>query len=237
MLDFAGRTALVLAPHPDDEVFGCGGFIHALKRRGGRVFVLYMTYGTTVHFGSGGSSSGDERRVEVDAAVERLGVDGFDFAFPGDDFHLRLDRVPQRDLVHAIERGPKVSLQELRPDIVLTPSNNDYNQDHRAVSNATMTALRPAAPDYRAMQSLVLAYELPYHQWQTTEASTVPAFCVRLEREDLDAKIEALQLYGSQLKSATSPLSVHGVETLAAFRGLQCGAAYAEGFFLKRLVA
>ena len=47
-LDF--MKTLVIAPHPDDEVFGCGGLLHRLKAAGGEVYVLYMTVGTAADF-------------------------------------------------------------------------------------------------------------------------------------------------------------------------------------------
>jgi hypothetical protein len=82
----------------------------------------------------------------------------------------------------------------------------------------------------------VLTYELPYHQWNMADSLPAPGLFVTLEPPSTAAKITALELYGSQLKSPESPLSVHGVEALAAYRGLQCGAAAAEAFQIKRLV-
>ena len=37
---------LVIAPHPDDEVLGCGGTIARLARRGEKVTVAIVTKGT-----------------------------------------------------------------------------------------------------------------------------------------------------------------------------------------------
>ena len=236
MLDISNKTALILAPHLDDEVFGCGGLIHRMKQSGTRVYVLFMTNGSTQHFGSGGSSSGDGRLQELEKVASFLGFDDYEIAFAGDQYHLQLDKVAQRDLVHSIERGSRVSIESIKPDIVLTPLANDYNQDHRAIFEAAMTALRPAATDYRHMCTTVLGYELPYQQWNVAATNSVPSCLVELSEVNIDAKVEALHLYASQLKSATSPLSVHGVKTLAAFRGLQCAAAYAEAYVPLRLV-
>lgn len=236
MLLLESLTALVIAPHPDDEIFGCGGLIHRLKAAQSKVYVLYMTVGTTLDFSARGCSTSDERMEEIKSVAQLLKLDGYAIAFPGDAYHLKLDAVPQIDLVHAIERGGEISLQGLRPDIVLTPSGSDYNQDHRTISCATMTAVRPGSRTYKSFQPLVLTYELPYHQWNIADSLPTPSLFVSLDPPSMAAKISALRLYQSQLKSPESPLSIHGVEALAGYRGLQCGAAAAEAFQIKRFV-
>lgn len=236
MLVLESVTALVIAPHPDDEIFGCGGTIHRLKTSGSRVYVLYITVGTTADFSPRGRSTAEERMEEIAQVAKFLDLDGYTVALPGDEYHLRLDAVPQTVLVHAIERAGDISLQGLRPDVVLAPSIADYNQDHRAISFATMTAVRPGPRQYKAFPPLVLTYELPYHQWNVADALPAPGLFVTLEPPTMAAKVSALELYKSQLKSPESPLSVHGVEALAAYRGLQCGAAAAEAFHIKRFV-
>ena len=38
-----GDTVAVLAPHADDEVFGCGGALSLLARRGARIEVVVVS--------------------------------------------------------------------------------------------------------------------------------------------------------------------------------------------------
>ena len=236
MLALESMTALVIAPHPDDEIFGCGGLLHRLKAAGGRAYVLYITVGDTADFSEKGYSTAEERLEEVARVARLLDFDGYSIALPGNEYHLRLDSVPQAVLVHGIERAGEISLRGLRPDIVLAPSVCDYNQDHRAVALAVMTAVRPGPRNYMSFPSLVLSYELPYQQWNVAESLPTPSLFVPLEPSSMAAKIAALELYKSQMKSPECPLSVHGVEALATYRGLQCGAARAEAFQIKRLV-
>jgi LmbE family N-acetylglucosaminyl deacetylase len=227
---------LVIAPHPDDEVFGCGGFIHRLKAAGSEVHVLYMTVGTTADFSAKGESTASERVAELERVVNYLRIDSYAIAFPGNEYHLQLDALPEKRLVGAIESGFEQSLQNLKPDLVLTTSTSDHNQDHRAVGAATLAALRPSSPEHKSFQPIVLTYELPYQQWNVTPTLPNRSLFVRLDDAALAAKLQALELYGSQLKSAESPLSVHGVRTLLNYRGLNCGGSAAEAFEIKRLV-
>lgn len=236
MISFAHQTLLVIAPHPDDEVIGCGGLISRAKREGGRVYVLYMTVGTTQDFSARGVSTEDERLQEIERVAKHFGLDGYRLAFPGNAHHLRLDTVPQKDLIHAIERGPDISLEALKPLMVITCSPHDYNQDHRAVHEATITATRPASPEIKSFQRLVLTYDHPSNAWTGRETIQSKNLFVALSPEDMEAKLEALKLYPSQLKHSNNPLSVDAVETLALLNGFMCGSKYAEAYFTKRLV-
>lgn len=236
MLGQACERAMIIAPHPDDEVFGCGGIIRRLKKQGAEVYVLYMTVGSTLDFSENGSSGPEERIAEIEKVAAFLDLDGYCMALAGDKYHLQLDNVPQKELVHVIERGGEISLETLRPDLLLVPSNADYNQDHRAVNTAAVTATRPVWPGKKSFQPAFLTYELPYHQWNIAETLPTPGILVKLDEEDLAFKIEAMRLYSSQIKDPKNPLSLAGIETLAKYRGLQCGAYAAEAFQLGRLV-
>ena len=44
-MDFSNETLLVIAPHADDEVLGCGGLISKVKKAGGKVYVLIFNIG------------------------------------------------------------------------------------------------------------------------------------------------------------------------------------------------
>ena len=44
-------TIAIVAPHPDDEVMGCGGLIQRLTKSGGDVHIIFMTGGEGSHRG------------------------------------------------------------------------------------------------------------------------------------------------------------------------------------------
>lgn len=43
------EPSLILAPHPDDETFGCGEMVAALRESGKDVYIIYLTDGTASH--------------------------------------------------------------------------------------------------------------------------------------------------------------------------------------------
>ena len=89
MINLAKQRLMILAPHLDDEVLGCGGLIHRVKQAGGEVFVLFMTVGTTQDYSQAGVSSAERRRAETEEAAAFFGYDGYHLAFPGEEHHLR----------------------------------------------------------------------------------------------------------------------------------------------------
>jgi len=236
MIPWNKQRVLVLAPHPDDEAFGSGGLIHRVKRAGGKVFVMYMTVGTTHDFSKRGVSTKDERIKEVERAARSLRLDGYRFVFPGNQYHLKLDTVPQKDLINEIERGKRISLESTRPTMVIATAPGDYNQDHRAVAMALMAAARPAPPAQKHSPATVLFSEFTGNAWTAAGHITPPSFFVDLRADDLAAKVKAVRCYKSQLKYPNSPISVKGVTTLAAMRGMQSGTRWAEAYTVKRLV-
>jgi len=236
MLDFTNQRALIVAPHPDDEIFGCGGLISRLKKAGSKVYVLFLTVGGTKDFSKKGFSTMDERIKEVEKVVDFMKIDDYRLVFPGDQYHLRLDHLPQRDLINEIERGDGVSMESVEPTIVATPMIHDYNQDHRAAAEAMVTAMRPKPSNMRHTPCLYLQYELPPSMWITTPWTTAMNFFVNMEEDDLSAKSKAMSLYASQIKDKYAPLSPYGIDTLAKMRGIQCGTMYAEAYVARRVL-
>lgn len=234
MSDFKKQRLLVIAPHPDDELFGCGGLIHRIKKAGGKVFVLFLTVGTTKDFSKKGSSTEGERVREITRVAKFMSYDGWHLAFPGDEYHLKLDALPQKMLIDMIERESPVSIEKVRPTILAMPSTYDHNQDHRAVNCAAITATRPAPSGFRHFVPTVIEYEFPYFAWTSETDRPSPDVFLALDAKALQAKLRALKLYSSQMKIKNGPISVHGAETLAHMRGIQSGTDHAEAYNLRR---
>lgn len=231
---FKETRLLVIAPHPDDEVFGCGGLIHRVKSEGGQVFVLFLTVGNTKDFSKKGGSTYDERMREIRRVAQFLKYDKWRIAFPGDEYHLQLDAMPQKRLINEIERGGGVSIEAVKPTMVAVPSLYDHNQDHRAANRATITATRPAPSRFKHLVGRVIEYEFPYFAWTSETEHSSPNIFLTLDPSDLKAKLKALALYKSQMKVQNGPISVRGAATLAHMRGIQSGVDHAEAFTLRR---
>jgi LmbE family N-acetylglucosaminyl deacetylase len=132
-------SALVLAPHFDDEVLGCGGLIAELAAAGGAVRVLFLTDGGGGMEAAGGPGERDgyrrRRREEAAQALAILGAAGWDgLDLPDGALDQHLD---------AAEQGIRRAILSQRPEIVLCPSPLEVTRDHRAVFAALHRLLAP----------------------------------------------------------------------------------------------
>lgn len=220
------QTALVLAPHPDDEVLGMGGTIAMLARRGVRVVVAITTRGRERDFGPEQIAT---VRREAERAHAVLGVSESRFL---DEFPAAyLDTVPQADLNRALAG----LVQEVRPDTLFLPFVGDIHFDHQAVFNAGMVAARPNGA---AVPARIYAYEtLSETNWHAPYLT--PSFVPNAYFDigsTLDVKLEAMRAYASQLREAPNERSTQAITALATLRGATVHLHAAEAFVLVREV-
>jgi LmbE family N-acetylglucosaminyl deacetylase len=184
-------SALVLAPHHDDEVLGCGGLLAQLIAAGAAVRVLFLTDGG----GGGEEDVGDRdayrarRRAEAAAVAGRMGFAGTDrLAIPDGELALRLD-----EAAAAIRRA----LVAIRPELLLVPAPTESSADHRAAFAALHRLLAPLRPGGAEPDALleavrevrVFAYEINRPGW--------PDLLVDVGAE-VPLLAEAMALYASQ---------------------------------------
>ncbi|MDA8369699.1 MAG: PIG-L family deacetylase [Nocardiopsaceae bacterium] len=236
MIDWSRQRILIFAPHPDDETLGCGGLVSKAKAAGAEVYVQFLTVGDTADLSSRGFSTADERHAEIKAVADHFRWDGWHIAFPGDEYHLKLDALPRFEIANAIERNSPLSIADIEPTIVLAPHRTSYNQDHQVTAEAVHTALRPSNTRVRHHPQLVLAYEEAADQWRY-EAAAPPNLLVELLEEEVEAKIAAMRLYGTQIHDHPHTRSEPTLRSLAVLRGMQGGVALAEGFHAMRWLA
>ena len=216
---------LIIAPHPDDEVLGCGGTIVKHVSSGDEVYLCIVTKAYPPDW------SEDEiprRKQEVLKANEILGIKKTYFLdFPT----VRLDTIPQKELADSISR----LVNEVKPEIVYVPHKGDVNRDHHLVFAATLVATRPQ-PALRIRK--VLCYEvLSETEWgvPSVENAFIPNVYVDIS-ETLETKLKAMSEYKSELKEFPHPRSLEAISALAKVRGAAAGVKAAEAFMLVREV-
>lgn len=230
---FRDSTVLVIAPHADDETFGCGGTMAKAKALGAKVYVMVVSVANLEHYSTEFSLvSGSRRFAEFRAAMEVLGVDGTDVLYTDDHTHMRVDAVPRRDLVSLIERDSPLAIDRLKPDVLLFPAIS-YNQDHEAVYKAVYAACRPHLPSDKAFVRMVLSYDQPQLGWNHTRFH--PTLHVDIS-DYLQQKLDAYRCHVSQIRPEPHHASVENVERLARLRGSEVSVTAAEAFECHRLV-
>lgn len=236
----SGQRVLVIAPHADDETYGCAGTIARIKSLGGEAYVLLGSLGGIDHYGP--SSNGEmmhrvtaeTRRQEFNTVMEMLKVDDWDVMFAQESMHLALDTVPRRDLVRMIERDARLSVEHVQPTMLLIPSMS-YNQDHEALFRASMTATRPGLRAERHFIPLVLGYDNTSLFWAPEHEHFHPNLYIDIS-DFLTVKLDALRAHASQIRSSPFHGSPEGLELQTKLRGREISAEAAEGFVAHRVV-
>jgi N-acetylglucosamine malate deacetylase 1 len=214
---------LVVAPHADDEVLGCGGTIARHASQGDEVHVVVVTRGDPEFY----SSEYVEKAIgELREAHALLGVA---------DVHFLNFPAPKLDTVHGYKLADAISevIRTLRPRIIYTPHRGDIHADHQAVYQATLVATRPIndCPVKR-----VLCYEtLSETEWSPPlgDSAFIPTVFVDIS-DYLDDKLKAMNCYQSQIKQPPHPRSLQTIEALARLRGATVSLPAAEAFMLVR---
>lgn len=193
-----GTRVMVVAPHADDETFGCGGTIYKHHLAGDRITAVFMTDGSKGYEQAGGISGQaliELRKREAQAAAAALGINECIFLRNSD---TSLQCSPQT----VGQLG--CLLDSLRPDVVYAPSPLDTHRDHR---QACVIAAHALANCSWPVQ--VYLYEI----W-----APVPANCA--VAIDLERKIQAVRIYRSQMDGRE--LHVTSTTALARYRGVTC---------------
>ena len=124
----AGRRVVVLASHPDDEVLGVGGLMHALALRRHEIVIAWATDGEASHPASTVMSRPELariRREESQQALAQLGVT------PVATHHLGL---PDSQLTSCADALRDAVVTIICPgDVVLAPWSSDGHPDHDAL--------------------------------------------------------------------------------------------------------
>ncbi len=142
---WSAQRLLVIMPHADDEAYGCAGTIAKTKAAGGEVYIIIASIGELRHYAEGRPIvTGETRAAELAASMRRLGVDGYEVLYTDSESHLRLDAIPQRDLIDKIERGATYAIDAVRPTTLILPEPS-FNQDHVADLHRRVYRV-PAAP-------------------------------------------------------------------------------------------
>jgi LmbE family N-acetylglucosaminyl deacetylase len=199
---------LVISPHIDDEVLGCGGILNKNS------FVLECGV-DKFHVVS------REKRIRELESAQRI----LEF-----DFSTLTNLVNSYDVPTLIDQLSD-EINKIEPEKIFIPYPS-YNQDHRAVYEASLIALRPH--DINFFVKKVLIYEQPHvFLWDHSHninTNFKPNYFAPI---DMERKKQAYLSLKSQVRNFRSP---EFVEELARVRGRQAQLEFAEAFQIIRWV-
>jgi LmbE family N-acetylglucosaminyl deacetylase len=220
------RNILVIAPHCDDEILGCGGTMSKFISQGHNIYVAIVTNG---HLGAPElftKEGTDKVRSEALAAHKILGVkETFFLDFPAP----KLDSIPAYQL--SIRLASIVADKQI--ETMYLPHRGDIHKDHRITYEAALVAGRPIN---NSPVKQILAYEtLSETEWAPPfgDDAFIPTVFENIEGH-LEKKLEAFRCFSTQIKEFPHPRSLKTIEILSNLRGATVGLSNVESFMLIR---
>jgi len=201
---------LVLAPHPDDDVLGCGGTILNHTQKGDEVFVVFLTSGDAGDLSISKEELATIRKKEAQEAAKVLGVKNLIFL----DIPDGQIEYGQPHLVQLIE-----TIRKIQPDIVYMPHAKEAHRDHANTFilgyEAIIRAGANSFQEYKG-KSWYVPTVLCYEVWTPLQdVHYIADISVHINK-----KLEALRKHASQIKNLQYDEAIKG---LNRYRGAMTG--------------
>ena len=220
------KKLMVIAPHPDDELLGCGGLIAKFAKIPKSQIKILIVSGHLPPLYS--MKNFEKTKEECKKAI----------TFINHKIEIEFLEIPATYLkdIPISELNMKISksVKNFSPEILCIPFP-DRHIDHRIIFDSSMVAARPHS---NFSPKILLAYEtLSETFWNAPyiEPNFNPELLINIDKE-IEVKCKALNFYKSQIKNNSSR-SIRAVKSLSEFRGSQNGCKYAEGYKVLRILA
>ena len=140
---------VVFAPHPDDEIYGCGGSILKWMDEGHDVHIVYVTDNRVlITWGKEHDQLLEEEAKDyINLSEDEIGKIGLNeaeevgraFGFPNSNVHLF--KIHDQDAINQVTKGIDLSKEIIKnADRIVMPSDNNNHSDHQATHIIAKTA-------------------------------------------------------------------------------------------------
>ena len=212
------KKILIISPHPDDEIIGCGATLSKFKNK-----TIYWLIITKMSKNLGFSEKKIRtRKKEIEKVSKKLNIKktiNYDFDTGS------LNKGNLKKLIQNLS----ISLNQLKPDTILCPFINDSHSDHFFVTHAINSIIKIFRHPYI---KLVLMYEtLSETNFNFVKKGFKPNFYIDVSKF-LNKKISLTKIYKSEFKKHPFPRNSRSIKALAELRGSESGYNYAEAYQL-----
>ena len=212
---FSYKTILAISPHTDDAEISCGGSIAELTSHGYHVYYAALSDCRDTLVDS--KFALDTMAKECKSALKLLGVKEKNISIFQHKNKFYCEE--PRKIFETLEK-----LRDLiKPDLVFIPDVNQTHQDHKVVAEQAISVFR--------RKTSILSYEQPWNDLQFS-----PNYFIKITSKALSLKMKAINKYKTQVAFKRGYLSKEFIYGLAATRGTQVNAPYAEGFRVVKLI-
>lgn len=210
------KRVIVFAPHPDDDILGCGGVAALHRQQGAEVTFVYMTSGDAEKLsGFTGPELARVREEEAKKGAAKVGVTDLIFL-----------RQPDGKLARAqgIVDDVAMLIDQYQPDLIYIPHKDDGHKDHQTTFWIVEKAVKEVPRNVPSSKKpVVLCYEVWTPLQKLTHKINVSSV--------IDTKLDALSEHKSQLAGSSNTNYVEAIKALNRYRGIMTWVGdYAECF-------
>ena len=205
-----GPNVVVLSPHPDDDIFGCGGTLVKHIQQGHHVYIVYLCQGDKGISDKSGGEATKIRRKESLKAANILGI-------PQENLYYLAQKDEQLTASKLVLTELNTLLAKIKPSIIYLPSFTDHHVDH--------------------FQTNLILKQLPIENvWVAGYEIWTPHIPNRIVdiTSVMDKKIQAMQAHQSQLIALDYLNAIRGLNQYRACLYPKRKYQYAESFILAK---
>jgi len=179
---YSRENVLVISPHPDDEIIGCGGTLIRILEEGSKVSVVQLTDGSN-SIALKDSPEHIRKTIRLKEAKDVAANLGFAelILFKEVDSHLKCTGENVKNLSDILNR--------LRPKAIFVPFINDKHPDHIVANEILSESLETSSLNLQDVE--VLSYEV----WNFVPPNS---FCIT--DKQFDKKTDMLMKYRTAMK-------------------------------------
>lgn len=215
---------LVASPHPDDETLGAGGTILKMIAEGHEVYWLNFT--AMLNAEQFSNDMIENRKMQLQK-IEK-------FYHFSKVYHLNMPTTELEGVNSgkAIEMVGKI-FREIGPEWLILPDYNDAHSDHRRVFEWCYACSKVFRfPFVKQIMTMEIISETDFG---TPKDFFTPNYYIDIT-DYMDKKIEAAEIYDTELGSSPFPRNIDNIRALAKINGIRAGVKYAEAFRLIKCI-
>ena len=212
------KKILVIAPHPDDEVLGCGGTILRHKKNGDMVYCAYVTNFKKNYF------KYKNKLEQIKKVSKKLKLDDY---FIG-EFHPT--ELNEKNLNKVILFIKKI-VNKIKPETIFVPFEGDIHTDHKIVFDACKPFIKSFR--YKFIKNFYVYEILSETNFSEglSKISFKPNLFVDITKF-IKEKIKIAYIYKDEFYKHPFPRSSRSIKSLAILRGSFSNQKYSESFMI-----
>jgi LmbE family N-acetylglucosaminyl deacetylase len=205
------KKILVISPHPDDEVIGCGGTLAKYISEGNRIEIIFLTSGEDGIKGKNDVETMQIREQESKNVAKFMGFNHIEF-YREKDGELNVTQ----ELIQVLRK----LIKDYNPDEIFVTHDMEQHPDHKQAAKLVLETLPKMNSEFKL--PVVWMYEVwtPLQQMDRIEDIS----------EYVDIKRKAIQTYKSQCAVMNFEEAILGLNRYRGEMHSWPGGNYAEVF-------